>query len=163
PARGRHPLHPGQRHHRAGPLPRRQPGHPLPRHRERTRGRAALHARQRLRPLHLALQPATGGPQRRPGACGPEPPAAALPPPPRPPPPPAAAPPGLIDTTTNGAQVTAAIQDRQRLAKDIFDALLRATGAIDPQVLVDTPVAPTDAAFQATRYLAQLAVNIVDY
>jgi hypothetical protein len=51
-----------------------------------------------------------------------------------------------------------ALQDRQNLAADLFEALWRSVGAADPAtVTVDT------AEFKALRWLAQLAVNIVDY
>lgn len=49
-----------------------------------------------------------------------------------------------------------AVWDRQKLAFDIYDRLLLATGA-------DMTAAPNSPGFNARRYLAQLAVNIVDY
>jgi hypothetical protein len=68
-------------------------------------------------------------------------------------------------------QAALAILDRQQFAKDIFDRLVRSTGAVPP------PPAPpatspgtltaangaTKDHYAATRYLAQLAVNIVDF
>ena len=50
-----------------------------------------------------------------------------------------------------------AIADRQCLAKDIFDRLCWAAGTSTAGVQPDTP------AFNALRYLAQLAVNVVDF
>ncbi len=54
--------------------------------------------------------------------------------------------------------------ERQQLAKDIFDRLVQATGAFpinDPSVTASLPA--TDPRYMALRWLAQLAVNIVDY
>ncbi len=76
---------------------------------------------------------------------------------------------GLFDKTNpftpNPATLTQAQQalgDRQRLASDIFNALQRATGALDPTTTLST-YGPTSPEFYAVRYLAQLAVNIVDF
>lgn len=53
---------------------------------------------------------------------------------------------------------TQAQSDRQQMAKDIFDVLRQVAGAVDPAAATkDTPE------FDALRYLAQLAANIVDY
>jgi hypothetical protein len=51
-----------------------------------------------------------------------------------------------------------AVWDRQNFAKDIYDRLVHAAGAD----ITATP-ATNPQAFNARRYLAQLAVNIVDY
>jgi len=55
--------------------------------------------------------------------------------------------------------------DRQKFALDIFTALLKATGAKDMS-LSTIPlqgVGATDSDYEANRYLAQLAANMVDY
>src|SRR5262249_45939899 len=57
------------------------------------------------------------------------------------------------------AEYQAAQQDRQNLANAIYRRLLSVTGAPKPA----NPAAPTDLALQPLRWLAQLAVNIVDY
>jgi hypothetical protein len=68
-----------------------------------------------------------------------------------------------IDSTANPPAVTAAsyqaaVQDRQNFAKDIFDRLRFAVGAwADPASLAAGPEK------DAMQWLAQLAVNIVDY
>lgn len=62
---------------------------------------------------------------------------------------------GAMDNS--GGLVTKALQDRQNFAKDIFNVLKTVTGC---------PAADDGATgphYQANRYLAQLAVNIVDY
>ena len=56
----------------------------------------------------------------------------------------------------------AAQQARQDLAKDIFDRLRLITGADDPANF-SSPTPPPQAAKDALRWLAQLAVNIVDF
>jgi hypothetical protein len=59
-----------------------------------------------------------------------------------------------------------AIQDRQDLAKDIFDRLRAVTtGAVPPAPGAPMPPlpAPGDLSYPALRWLAQLAVNIVDF
>jgi hypothetical protein len=62
----------------------------------------------------------------------------------------------IVDT----AAFLAAQQDRQDLAADIFKRLWKLTGAPDP----DTPgLNPNSDEFRALRWLAQLAVNVVDY
>jgi hypothetical protein len=66
--------------------------------------------------------------------------------------------------------VVKAITDRQLFAKDILSHLVKATGAADPSdpTLAATVFVPggggggTDQRYLATRWLAQLAVNIVD-
>ena len=59
----------------------------------------------------------------------------------------------------------AAIIDRQKFALDIFTALLKATGAKDmsQQAQFSPGVGITDTDYEANRYLAQLAANMVDY
>lgn len=66
-------------------------------------------------------------------------------------------------STTDQAQNDRAIADRKAYASDIFALLLRATGAMDVPTLNKQNPAPTPESFRATRTLAQLAVNIVDY
>jgi hypothetical protein len=74
---------------------------------------------------------------------------------------------GVFDfaNATTLAQYQAAAQDRQQLAQDIFDVLRKVTGAVDiwavPALRTTYPV--TSPEYQALRWLAQLAVNIVDY
>jgi hypothetical protein len=53
-----------------------------------------------------------------------------------------------------------AVLDRQTFARDIYNALVRAAGARDPNVVA---IANTTPAYKASRWLAQLAVNMVDY
>ena len=55
------------------------------------------------------------------------------------------------------ASACRALADRQRFAKDIFNRLCYATGAQTQGAVTDSP------AFNALRYLAQLAVNVVDF
>lgn len=65
-----------------------------------------------------------------------------------------------------GAQLTAAVNDRVQFATDIYHALIRATGARDPNVLTRAELRTITSAspdYQAARWLAQLAVNIVDF
>lgn len=65
----------------------------------------------------------------------------------------------------NNTGYTTAISDRQKFAMDIFSALLKLTGAKDmssstvPLQGVNAP----DLDYEANRYLAQLAANMVDY
>jgi hypothetical protein len=70
---------------------------------------------------------------------------------------------GLIPTATAAQQAAFARAqgDRQQFAKDIYNALIRVTGARDPNV--NANMQPTAPDYQAARWLAQLAVNIVDY
>jgi hypothetical protein len=63
-----------------------------------------------------------------------------------------------------------AMYERQQFAKDIFDRLVKATGAVPPPSATPAPQGTLSAAngstpqqYAATRWLAQLAVNIVDY
>src|SRR5262249_25477322 len=56
-------------------------------------------------------------------------------------------------------QFQAAQAARQRLADDIYRRLLAVTGVAAPA----DPARPTDAALRPRRWLAQLAVNIVDF
>jgi hypothetical protein len=67
---------------------------------------------------------------------------------------------GQIDLTQpqNLQQVQQAWQDRQNLAADIFTRLRNAVGAPDP-----TTVTPPSDQYYGLQWLAQLAVNIVDY
>jgi hypothetical protein len=55
-----------------------------------------------------------------------------------------------------------AVLDRQNLARDIYNALIRVTGAQDPNAL-GVVMVNTSPEYKASRWLAQLAVNIVDY
>ncbi|MBI2803904.1 MAG: hypothetical protein HYX68_02860 [Planctomycetes bacterium] len=57
----------------------------------------------------------------------------------------------------------AAIGARKQFARDIYNALVRVTGAQDPNTLPPASVVPASGDYQAARWLAQLAVNIVDY
>ena len=78
--------------------------------------------------------------------------------------------PSLTDMTTGGpmwdgnvtaASAAAADADRQAFAKDIFDRLVLATGAAN--INANPPPASGTPQFNALRWLAQLAANIVDY
>lgn len=70
--------------------------------------------------------------------------------------------PNTADYAQNGALFAGALQDRQKFALEIWKGLLTATGGQDPNSL-PAPVDTTTAEFHAARWLAQLAVNIVDY
>ena len=59
-------------------------------------------------------------------------------------------------------QVNQAIIDRQMFALDLFTALQKATGALDP-ITVRTNYTASSPEYNALYWLAQLAVNIVDY
>jgi hypothetical protein len=60
---------------------------------------------------------------------------------------------------TDAVTLATAISDRQKFAKDIYNVLVAVTGATDP----NTAAAPLPAAqLDAARWLAQLAVNMVD-
>lgn len=60
------------------------------------------------------------------------------------------------------AQYTQAVQDRQRFAKDLLDRLRIVTGAVDTSICAPNGTKPDLLQFEANRWLAQLAVNIVD-
>lgn len=60
------------------------------------------------------------------------------------------------------SQSLSALMDRQQFAQDIFDRLVKATGAV-PVALLTQSAGATQQHYDATRYLAQLAANIVDY
>jgi len=68
----------------------------------------------------------------------------------------------LIDTSSKAAmqQFFNAQTDRQQFALDIYKMLVQVTGASDPNAVA---MAKADGRFKAARWLAQLAVNIVDY
>jgi hypothetical protein len=75
---------------------------------------------------------------------------------------------GQIDLTNpaNVTQVQYANHDRQQFANDIFTVLYQATGALGPTTaykLANQANNPNPRPFQTLRYLAQIAVNIVDY
>jgi len=65
----------------------------------------------------------------------------------------------------NDPNIGPAMQSRQQLAQEIFTVLCTVTGAANINDPTVTPGAPTfnQAAFDALRWLAQLAVNIVDF
>jgi len=65
----------------------------------------------------------------------------------------------------NNTGYTTAVSDRQKFALDIFTALLKLTGAKDmsSSVIPLQGVGATDSDYEANRYLAQLAANMVDY
>jgi len=70
------------------------------------------------------------------------------------------------DPTTGlmpAAGVLTANQDRQGLAREIFDTLITVTGAVPPSASFGAPFGKDSPEFRACRALAQLAVNIVDY
>jgi hypothetical protein len=72
--------------------------------------------------------------------------------------------PFTVDATTTKVvynQYLQAVQDRQNLANDIYRRLLLVTGV--PPVPAADQASPTDAELAPRRWLAQLAVNIVDY
>src|SRR5262249_10275833 len=64
-----------------------------------------------------------------------------------------------MQTAAIQAQFVQAQTARQTLARQIYDRLLYVTGTPQPA----NPAAPTDPELQPRRYLAQIAVNIVDY
>lgn len=70
----------------------------------------------------------------------------------------------IIDVSNAGivAQYNLAVKDRTDLAKDIYNSLIRVAGAQDPNVVIP-PMGNTTPEYQAARWLAQFAVNIVDY
>jgi hypothetical protein len=69
----------------------------------------------------------------------------------------------MDDTVARSAQVGQATADRQKFAGDIFNVLLSVTGAYDAKTAYDTFGSTSTPEYRASRYLAQLAVNIVDY
>jgi hypothetical protein len=60
------------------------------------------------------------------------------------------------------AQFTAAQNDRQQAAQQVFNRLRAATGALDPAAAF-TQFGATSPEYRAVRWLAQLAVNVVDF
>jgi hypothetical protein len=66
---------------------------------------------------------------------------------------------GRFDVAAVANQFQKAQRDRQKLADDIYRRLLAVTGVAPPA----RPAAPTDAELLPRRWLAQLAVNIVDF
>jgi hypothetical protein len=68
-----------------------------------------------------------------------------------------------IDLTVNQAAYNQALSDRQQLALDIYKVLRTVTGAMDPDAAFASAGTVTSPEFNALRYLAQLAVNIVDF
>ena len=74
--------------------------------------------------------------------------------------------PGRPFNAAQTQQVNQAQKDRVLMAYDMFVRFVAATGAVPPNQLDQggaNNIGPNDPRFQATRYLAQLAVNIVDY
>jgi hypothetical protein len=71
---------------------------------------------------------------------------------------------GLIDMTVaaNQTQFTAAQSDRQQAAQQILKRLQAATGALDPTTAFNTYGA-TSPEYRGNRWLAQLAVNVIDF
>jgi hypothetical protein len=59
-------------------------------------------------------------------------------------------------------KVSQADNDRRNFAGDLLQALCAATGALTPDELVINSITESDQRFKATRWLAQLAVNMVD-
>jgi hypothetical protein len=92
---------------------------------------------------------------------------------PMPPPPPLTSLPDQQGRITVQQQYQRALQDRRLLARDIYDRLLEVTGVPRVPVTPRPPAPPTDPSprrepddaldLRARRWLAQLAVNIVDY
>src|SRR5262249_29151958 len=75
-----------------------------------------------------------------------------------------ARPTGMMDLTgRNRMQFDQAVLDRQRMATDLYNMLVKVTGARDPRLPQNAGLPNTDPAFQAARWLAQLALNIVDF
>jgi hypothetical protein len=66
---------------------------------------------------------------------------------------------GRFDVAAVADQFQKAQRDRQKLADDIYRRLLAVTGVGPPA----NPAAPTDAELMPRRWLAQLAVNVVDF
>ncbi len=80
---------------------------------------------------------------------------------------------GLIDPTpANAARITQAVNDRTNLATDIYNMLVKVTGVGDPTTIQwfksipsnnDTNYQNRQSDKNAARWLAQLALNIVDF
>lgn len=70
---------------------------------------------------------------------------------------------GIIDTSVaaTNAQYLQAVGDRQQFARDIFTALQRSTGAYP--LAAAFALGANSPEYRANRWLAQLAVNIVDF
>jgi len=68
----------------------------------------------------------------------------------------------LINTTIGALALQNAVQDRQNMATEILNVLIEVSGVKDPRPITPTPP-PTSPDYQAARWLAQLAVNIVDF
>jgi hypothetical protein len=66
---------------------------------------------------------------------------------------------GRFDVAAAAGQFQQAQRDRQKLADDIYRRLLAVTGIAPPA----RPAAPTDTELMPRRWLAQLAVNMVDF
>ena len=66
-----------------------------------------------------------------------------------------------IATPAQRAAYRKALDDRVNMARDLYKALIRVTGARDPDAGI--AMAPGTPDYNAARWLAQLAVNIVDY
>jgi hypothetical protein len=66
---------------------------------------------------------------------------------------------GRFDVAAAADQFQQAQRDRQKLADDIYRRLFAVTGVAPPA----RPEAPTDAELMPRRWLAQLAVNVVDF
>src|SRR5262249_34673094 len=76
---------------------------------------------------------------------------------------PASADRAFISGPTRVLQFQVAQAARQQLAKDIYDTLRAVTGASDPTIIGAGRMGYNEEQFNALRWLAQLAVNIVDY
>jgi hypothetical protein len=72
----------------------------------------------------------------------------------------------------NSGQYQQAVQDRQQMAAEIYNVLWRVTGCVNPATLNPAtvmaqmgqkPTPPQVLQFYALQYLAQIAVNIVDF
>jgi hypothetical protein len=69
----------------------------------------------------------------------------------------------IVNVPANATQYNQAVADRQLLAADLFNALRKGTGALDPATAAAAPYGPASPEFNAVRWLAQIAVNMVDY
>lgn len=66
--------------------------------------------------------------------------------------------------TSMQANAAVGMKERTDMAQEIFNRLIRVTGALPPSPgFPFQPATPTDSQFRATRWLAQLAVNMVDF